>query len=155
MSDQKLIPPFDLEAAQAKVRAAEDLWNQQVPQQIAQAYTQDSRWRNRSHFLQGHSAIIHFLMQKWEQEKSYKLIKELWSFQDHRIAVRFAYEWHDVNGRWWRSYGNENWQFNAEGLMEERHASINDVSIESRDRLFLWQGHVRPSDHPGLTDLGL
>lgn len=149
-------PPFTRETALEKVRRAEDAWNGRDPHHVALAYTPDSRWRNRSEFLQGRGAIIAFLTRKWAQEHEYRLIKELWAFQDDRIAVRFAYEWRDDAGAWRRAYGNENWAFDAQGLMRERHASINDVSISEAERLFRWdRSGVRPIDHPGLTALGL
>jgi len=139
-----------------KVRAAEDGWNGRDPARVATAYTPDSVWRNRDVFLTGRAAIEAFLADKWTREQEYRLIKELWAFTNDRIAVRFAYEWQDGAGRWFRSYGNENWAFDADGLMRERHASINDVAIAPGDRLFHWdRTGVRPADHPGLTDLGL
>jgi len=149
------LPPFTAETAVAKVRAAEDAWNRQDPVQISLAYTADSRWRNRSEFLVGRLAIQDFLTRKWRLEREYRLIKELWAFGGDRLAVRFAYESHDGEGRWTRSYGNENWKFDADGLMAERHASINDVSILDHERLFHWPDGPRPHDHPGLSDLGL
>ena len=150
------LPPFTLETARQKVRAAEDGWNGRNPERVALAYTEDSVWRNRSVFLQGRPAIVTFLTAKWNQEQEYRLIKELWAFTDNRIAVRFAYEYHDEAGNWFRAYGNENWEFDALGLMRSRHASINDLAITANDRLFHWdQGAPRPLDHAGLTDLGL
>jgi nuclear transport factor 2 (NTF2) superfamily protein len=150
------LPPFTAETAARKVRAAEDGWNGRDPEKVSLAYTPDSRWRNRSDFLRGREDIVRFLADKWERELEYRLVKELWAFTDDRIAVRFAYEWHDASGSWFRSYGNENWAFDADGLMAERHASINDVPIEEADRLFRWDRSApRPSDHPGLTELGL
>ncbi|WP_454252427.1 nuclear transport factor 2 family protein [Pseudomonas sp. Marseille-Q7302] len=149
------VPPFTLESARQKVRAAEDGWNSRDPAKVALAYTVDSRWRNRSEFLQGRAAIEAFLTRKWQREHDYRLIKELWAHDRARIAVRFAYEWQDENGQWYRSYGNENWQFNDQGLMAERHASINDLPISETERLFLWPQGRRPDDHPGLSDLGL
>jgi nuclear transport factor 2 (NTF2) superfamily protein len=148
-------PPFDLASATQKVRLAEDGWNTRDPDRVAQAYTVDSRWRNRSEFPQGREQIRAFLMRKWAREHEYRLIKELWAFQDNRIAVRFAYEWHDDSGQWFRSYGNENWEFDAQGLMQTRHASINDLPIQISERLFHWPQGRRPDDHPGLSDLGL
>jgi nuclear transport factor 2 (NTF2) superfamily protein len=149
-------PPFTLETAIEKIRKAEDGWNSRDPARVALAYTTDSRWRNRSEFLTGRPAIIKFLTTKWEQEHEYRLIKELWAFTDDRIAVRFAYEWHDTNETWFRSYGNENWLFDENGLMCERHASINDVPIQIGDRKFFWdRSGPRPKDHPGLSDLQL
>jgi uncharacterized protein len=149
-------PPFNRETAIQKVRAAEDAWNGQNPQAVSLAYTPDSRWRNRNEIFSGRSAIVEFLTRKWQAEHEYRLIKELWAFTDVRIAVRFAYEWHDADGNWFRSYGNENWQFNANGLMEARHASINDIAIRENARLFHWNiGTRRPEDHPGLSDYNL
>jgi nuclear transport factor 2 (NTF2) superfamily protein len=149
------LPPFTAETAAQKVRAAEDAWNRRDPETVALAYTPDSRWRNRSEFLNGRTEIVAFLERKWAKELEYRLIKELWAFDGDRIAVRFAYEWHDAGGQWWRSYGNENWQFDAEGLMAVRHASINDLAIAEADRLYHWRQGPRPADHPGLSDLGL
>ncbi|MGW1177733.1 nuclear transport factor 2 family protein [Kitasatospora sp. NPDC002543] len=149
------LPPFTAETARRKVRAAEDAWNTRDPQRVALAYTPDSRWRNRSEFLVGRERIAGFLTRKWQRELDYRLIKELWAFDGERIAVRFAYEWHDDAGRWHRSYGNENWEFDRNGLMARRHASINDLPIAPGDRLFHWPLGRRPDDHPGLTELGL
>lgn len=152
------LPPFDPETAAQKVRLAEDGWNSRDPARVALAYTPDSRWRNRSEFLQGRAAIEAFLMRKWQRENDYRLIKELWTFGGNRIAVRFAYEWHDDDGQWFRSYGNENWQFDADGLMEVRIASINDLAIADAERKFHWprdNAGRRPDDHLGLSDLGL
>ena len=148
-------PPFTEETAKAKIRAAEDGWNGRDSAKVALAYTPDSRWRNRSEFFNGRAKIESFLTRKWEKELDYRLIKELWAFIDNRIAVRFAYEWHDKNGNWFRSYGNENWEFDAEGYMTVRHASINDVPITEEERLFRWPQGRRPDGHPGLSDLGL
>jgi uncharacterized protein len=150
------LPPFTRDDAVTKVRAAEDGWNTRDPERVALAYTVDSRWRNRSEFLVGRPAIVEFLTRKWERELDYRLIKELWVHGSDRIAVRFAYEWHDADGAWFRSYGNENWQFAENGLMSRRHASINDVTITESDRLFRWD-HTgpRPADHPSLSDLDL
>jgi nuclear transport factor 2 (NTF2) superfamily protein len=149
-------PPFTLETATLKVRRAEDAWNTCDPAKVALAYTPESRWRNRSEFLQGRPAIIAFLTRKWQQEAEYRLIKELWAFTGDRIAVRFAYEFHDARGAWFRAYGNENWAFDQNGLMRERHASINDVPIGTNQRKFHWdRSSPRPADHPSLTDLGL
>lgn len=148
-------PPFTEETAKTKIRAAEDGWNGRDPAKVAMAYTPDSRWRNRSEFPSGRSEIEAFLTRKWEKEREYRLIKELWAYTDNRIAVRFAYEWHDTNGNWFRSYGNENWEFDNEGYMTVRHASINDVPITEEERLFRWPQGRRPNDHPGLSDLGL
>lgn len=149
------IPPFTLESAQQKVRAAEDGWNSRDPAKVALAYTVDSRWRNRADFLQGRVAIEAFLTRKWQREHEYRLIKELWAHDGARIAVRFAYEWRDEDGQWYRAYGNENWHFDDQGLMAERHASINDLPITAAERLFHWPQGRRPDDHPGLSDLGL
>ncbi|MDR6678510.1 nuclear transport factor 2 family protein [Pseudomonas oryzihabitans] len=149
------LPPFTLETARQKVRAAEDGWNGRDPAKVALAYTADSRWRNRAEFFQGRAAIEAFLTRKWQREQEYRLIKELWAHDEARIAVRFAYEWHDENGQWYRSYGNENWYFNDQGLMAERHASINDLPISAAERLFHWPQGRRPDDHPGLSELGL
>ena len=149
------LPPFDREAAVAKVRLAEDAWNTRDPEKVAGAYTEDSRWRNRAEFLHGRAEIVAFLRRKWARELEYRLIKELWAFGADRIAVRFAYEWHDDSGSWFRSYGNENWEFDENGLMRRRHASINDLPIGETDRRYRWPQGRRPDDHPGLTDLGL
>ena len=151
----QIAPPFNLESALRKVRKAEDGWNSRNSEQVALAYTVDSKWRNRSEFPSGREQIIQFLTHKWQKELDYRLIKELWAFGDDRIAVRFAYEWHDAEGQWFRSYGNENWQFDAAGLMAVRHASINDLAIAEADRLYHWPLGPRPDDHPGLSDLGL
>ncbi len=149
-------PPFTLDTAIEKARKAEDAWNSRDPARVALAYTPDSRWRNRSEFLSGRPAIIEFLTRKWAKELDYRLIKEVWAFTDARIAVRFAYEWHNENGEWFRSYGNENWAFDENGLMLERQASINDVAITHSERKFLWDiANARPVGHPGLSDLGL
>jgi uncharacterized protein len=150
------LPPFSREDAVLKVRRAEDAWNTREPERVALAYTPDSRWRNRSEIFQGRAAIVEFLTRKWAKELDYRLIKEMWAYGDDRIAVRFAYEWHDHEGRWFRSYGNENWQFDANGLMERRHASINDIAIDEAERKFHWDhAEPRPQDHPGLSDLDL
>ena len=149
------LPPFNRETAITKVRAAEDAWNTHNPQRVSLAYTIDSRWRNRSEFPRGREEIVAFLTRKWQRELEYRLIKELWAFDGARIAVRFAYECHDAAGQWWRSYGNENWEFDENGLMRVRHASINDLAIAESERLFYWPLGRRPDDHPGLTDLGL
>lgn len=148
-------PPFTPESARQKVRRAEDAWNSRDPEQVLPVYTPDCRWRNRAEFLQGHAQIGQFLQRKWVTELDYRLIKELWAHSEDRIAVRFAYEWHDDNGQWYRSYGNENWQFTAEGLMHTRIASINDLPIQPAERLFHWPLGRRPDEHPGLTALGL
>ena len=157
MSEQRPpLPPFTHDTAVQKVRAAEDGWNTRDPARVALAYTPDSAWRNRCEFFTGRPAIIEFLTRKWNHEHEYRLIKELWSFTDNRIAVRFAYEFHDDAGAWFRAYGNENWEFDANGLMRTRHASINDVPITNAARLFHWnRSGPRPADHPALTDLGL
>jgi uncharacterized protein len=150
-----LVLPFTREAAILKVRAAEDNWNSRNPEQVSHGYTVDSRWRNRSEFLTGRTEIIAFLTRKWAAERDYRLIKEFWAFGENRIAVRFAYESHDAAGQWYRSYGNENWEFDVAGLMKHRHASINDLPIKEQERLFHWPLGRRPDDHPGLTELGL
>ncbi|MEU5776426.1 nuclear transport factor 2 family protein [Streptomyces venezuelae] len=149
------VPPFTRETAVEKVRLAEDGWNSRDPRKVALAYSEDSRWRNRAEFVTGRDAIVGFLSRKWDRELDYRLIKELWAHDGHRIAVRFAYEWHDDSGHWYRSYGNENWEFDEYGLMHTRHACINDVPIQESDRLYHWPLGRRPDDHPGLTDLGL
>jgi nuclear transport factor 2 (NTF2) superfamily protein len=149
------LPPFTHETAVQKVRLAEDGWNSRGPEKVALAYTIDSRWRNRAEFIQGRDQIVAFLTRKWNKELDYRLIKELWAFTENRIAVRFAYEWRDDSGNWFRSYGNENWEFDAEGLMQHRLASINDLPIHSEERKYHWPLGRRPDDHPGLSDLGL
>jgi uncharacterized protein len=149
------LPPFTAETAAQKARMAEDAWNSKDPARVALAYTVDSHWRNRSEFLQGRAAIEAFLHRKWRKELDYRLIKEVWAFAGNRIAVRFAYEWHDEAGQWYRSYGNENWEFDADGLMQRRIASINDLAITPQERLFHWPSGRRPDDHPGLSALGL
>lgn len=149
------LPPFTFASAVQKVRAAEDGWNSRDPHKVSLAYTADSVWRNRSDFVQGREAIVEFLTRKWRREQEYRLIKEIWAQGDNRIAVRFAYEWHDDSGNWFRSYGNENWEFDDNGLMRERHASINDLPITESERLFHWPQGRRPDDHPGLSELGL
>jgi len=154
--DRPPLPPFTLESARQKVRGAEDGWNSCDPERVSLAYSEDSIWRNRSEFLRGRSAIVAFLTRKWNRELDYRLIKELWAFTDNRIAVRFAYEYRDDAGNWFRAYGNENWEFDAHGLMRFRHASINDLPIKADARLFNWdRSRSRPVDHPSLTDLGL
>jgi hypothetical protein len=150
-----LVPPFTHEIAVQKVRLAEDGWNSRDPERVSLAYTVDSRWRNRSEFVHGREQIVEFLGRKWGRELEYRLIKELWAFGGDRIAVRFAYESHDVEGDWFRSYGNENWEFDEKGLMKVRHACINDLPIKESERLFHWPIGRRPDDHPGLSDLGL
>ncbi|GAB2181096.1 nuclear transport factor 2 family protein [Denitratisoma sp. agr-D3] len=149
------VPPFTRETAIQKVRMAEDGWNSRDPQRVSLVYTEDSQWRNRAEFPRGRAEIVQFLSRKWARELDYRLIKELWAFEDNRIAVRFAYEWHDDSGQWYRSYGNENWEFNAQGLMQRRFASINDMPIKESERKFFWPLGTRPADHPGLSDLGL
>ena len=148
-------PPFSVDTAIEKVRKAEDAWNTRQPQTVALAYTEDSVWRNRAEFLSGRAEIVDFLTRKWNRELDYRLIKELWTFRDNRIAVRFAYEWHDDSGNWFRSYGNENWEFAENGLMRRRIASINDLPIGENDRKYRWPLGPRPHDHPSLRDLGL
>ena len=148
------LPPFTPESAIQKVRLAEDAWNSRDPEKVALAYTLDSRWRNRAEFIKGRKEIIAFLTRKWTRELDYRLIKELWAFTGSRIAVRFGYEWHDDSGHWYRSYGNENWEFNADGLMSSRFASVNDLPILASDRKYHWPLGRRPDDHPGLSDLG-
>jgi nuclear transport factor 2 (NTF2) superfamily protein len=148
------LPPFTLETAIQKVRAAEDGWNSRNPEQVSLAYSAQSRWRNRSEFVVGREQIVSFLQRKWARELDYRLIKELWAFQDNRIAVRFAYEWHDDAGHWFRSFGNENWEFDEHGLMTARHASINDLPIREEDRKFHWPLGRRPDDHLGLSSFG-
>ncbi|HEV7180478.1 MAG TPA: nuclear transport factor 2 family protein [Candidatus Baltobacteraceae bacterium] len=157
MSDTRPpVPPFTLETARAKVRLAEDGWNSCDPARVALAYTEDSTWRNRAEFVHGRAEIIAFLKRKWSRELEYRLIKELWAFGGNRIAVRFAYESHDDSGNWFRSYGNENWEFNEHGLMGVRYASINDLAIKESERKYHWdRSGPRPADHPGLSDLGL
>ena len=155
MTDRPPLPPFTAETAAQKVQAAEDAWNTREPERVAGAYTEDSVWRNRDQFVTGRADIIAFLTRKWERELEYALRKSLWSFHDNRIAVRFAYEWHDDSGNWFRAYGNENWEFDGNGLMRRRIASINDLPIRDGDRLFHWPAGRRPDDHPGLSDLGL
>lgn len=150
------LPPFTFETAGKKVRAAEDGWNTRDPERVALAYTEDTVWRNRSEFVHGRAEVVQFLTRKWAKELDYRLIKELWAWHDNRIAVRFAYEWHDDSGSWFRAYGNENWEFDGNGLMRLRHASINDLPIAPSERKFHWDRSApRPTDHPSLTDLGL
>ena len=148
-------PPFTRETAIQKIRMAEDGWNSRDSQRVSMVYTQDSQWRNRAEFPKGRAQIVEFLTRKWAKELDYRLIKELWAFTDNRIAVRFAYEWHDETGNWFRSYGNENWQFDANGLMELRYASINDLPIKESERKFFWSLGRRPDDHASLSELGL
>ena len=149
------LPPFTRETAAQKVRMAEDGWNSRDPERVSLAYTIDSTWRNRAEFLTGRPAIVAFLTRKWARELDYRLIKELWAFDEARIAVRFAYEWHDDSGSWFRSYGNENWEFDGDGLMRRRIASINDLPIKEAERKYRWPLGRRPDDHSGLSDLGL
>lgn len=151
----QLIPPFTRETAILKIRAVEDNWNSRDPARVAKGYTMDCYWRNRSEFLHGRSEVTEFLIRKWSEELEYRLIKELWVFEGNRIAVRFAYESHDKTGQWHRAYGNENWEFDAAGLSRLRYASINDLAIQEKDRLFHWPLGRRPDEHPGLTELGL
>ena len=148
-------PPFTRDTAIVKVRMAEDAWNSRDPHRVSLAYTEDSRWRNRAEFINGRAEIVAFLTRKWHKELDYRLIKEMWAFGDNRIAVRFAYEWHDDSGSWFRSYGNENWDFDAEGVMRRRFASINDLPIDEADRKYHWPLGRRPDDHSGLSDLDL
>ncbi len=155
MTTRPPLPPFTRETAIQKVLMAEDAWNSRDPERVSLAYTSDSRWRNRAEFPIGRDQIVAFLKRKWARELDYRLIKELWTFADDRIAVRFAYEWHDDSGQWFRSYGNENWEFDENGLMRQRLASINDLPIAPSDRQFHWPLGPRPKDHPGLSDFGL
>ena len=155
MNQRPPLPPFSYQDAVTKARKAEDAWNNKNPEAVSLAYTEDSQWRNRNQFISGRAQIIEFLTNKWATELDYRLIKEVWAYTEDKIAVRFAYEWHDSNDQWYRSYGNENWRFDENGLMAERHASINDVKIEAAERKFLWSGNVRPDDFPELTELGL
>jgi uncharacterized protein len=149
------VPPFTRESATLKVRLAEDAWNSRDPHRVSLAYAEDSRWRNRSEFIKGRAEIVGFLTRKWAKELDYRLIKEMWTFGDNRIAVRFAYEWHDESGNWYRSYGNENWEFNAAGEMQRRLASINDLPISEADRKYRWPLGRRPDEYPSLSDLEL
>jgi nuclear transport factor 2 (NTF2) superfamily protein len=156
MTEQRLpLPPFTEETAKQKVQAAEDGWNNRNPEKVSMAYTQDSQWRNRDEFLNGRDEIVKFLTNKWAKEQDYRLIKELWAYTENRIAVRFAYEWQDDTGQWFRSYGNENWEFDENGLMRVRRASINDLAIAESDRKFHWELGPRPEGHAGLTELGM
>jgi hypothetical protein len=156
MTDTRpLLPPYTAETAAQKVRLAEDAWNSRDPEKVSLAYTPDSKWRNRAEFVTGRAEIVQFLQRKWAREMDYRLIKELWAFTEHRIAVRFAYEWHDDAGNWFRSYGNENWEFDDSGLMHRRIASINDLPISEAQRLYHWKLGRRPDGHQGLTELGL
>ena len=149
------LPPFTRETAIQKIRMAEDGWNSRDPQRVSLVYTEDSLWRNRAEFISGRAEIVQFLTRKWSSELDYRLIKELWAFDGNRIAVRFAYEWSDDSGNWFRSYGNENWEFNEQGLMQKRYASINDLPIKETDRKFRWALGRRPDEHPGLSEVGL
>ena len=153
--DRPPLPPFTAETAAEKARGAEDAWNSRDPARVSQAYTIDSQWRNRAEFLDGRDAIVAFLTRKWQRELDYRLIKEVWGFHENRIAVRFQYESHDANGQWWRSYGNEQWEFDENGLMRRREASINDVRIAEQERRFHWELGPRPAGHPGLSELGM
>ena len=155
METKPPLPPFNAQTAAQKVRMAEDAWNTRDPDKVVLVYTEDTRWRNRAEFFSGRAAIVQFLTRKWAKELDYRLIKEVWACEGNRIAVRFAYEWHDDSSHWFRSYGNENWEFDELGLMRRRHASINDVVIAEADRKFRWPLGRRPDDHPGLSDLGL
>ena len=155
MEQRPPLPPFTLETAIRKVRMAEDAWNSRDPDRVVGVYTEDTVWRNRAEFPRGRAEVQAFLKRKWARELDYRLIKELWAFSGERIAVRFAYEWHDDSGQWYRSYGNENWEFNADGYMQRRFASINDLPIDGADRKFHWPLGRRPDDHPSLSDLGL
>jgi nuclear transport factor 2 (NTF2) superfamily protein len=155
MDTRPPLPPFTADTARVKVRLAEDAWNTRDPDRVVQVYTEDTRWRNRAEFPVGREEVRGFLRRKWNKELDYRLIKELWAFDGERIAVRFAYEWHDDSGHWFRSYGNENWRFNAQGLMTHRYASINDMPISENNRLYRWPLGRRPDEHPGLSDLGL
>ena len=155
MDPKPPVPPFSSESAVQKVRLAEDAWNSRDPDRVSLVYTEETAWRNRSEFVVGRDQVRNFLQRKWAKELDYRLIKELWAFAGNRLAVRFAYEWHDDAGNWYRSYGNENWEFNEHGYMERRIASINDLAINESERKFLWPLGRRPDDHPGLTELGL
>ncbi|TRY28785.1 DUF1348 family protein [Aliiglaciecola sp. M165] len=155
MNTKPPVPPFDQQSAKLKVRLAEDGWNSRNPEKVSKAYTLDTKWRNRIQFVNNRQQAKAFLQQKWEKEHQYRLIKELWAHTDNRIAVRYAYEWHDDDGNWYRSYGNENWEFDENGLMKNRHASINDLPINKKDRKFFWPLGSRPEDHPSLSDLGM
>jgi len=155
MQTKPPVPPFTLESATLKVRAAEDTWNTRDPERVSLAYTEDSQWRNRAEFLTGREVIKDFLKRKWAKELDYRLIKELWAFSSDRIAVRFAYEWHDESGNWFRAYGNENWEFDQNGFMGRRIASINDLSILESERKYFWTLGIRPQEHPSLSELGL
>ena len=155
MNPRPPLPPFTDETARQKIQAAEDAWNSRDPERVSLAYTEDTEWRNRTEFVNGRAEVVAFLRGKWARELDYRLRKELWAFHGNRIAVRFEYEFHDASGQWWRAYGNENWEFDENGLMRRRFASINDLPIRDADRLFHWPLGRRPDDHPGLSDLGL
>jgi uncharacterized protein len=155
MASRPPLPPFDVDGATLKVRMAEDAWNTRDPDRVVGVYTLDTQWRNRAEFPRGRDEVRAFLVRKWARELDYRLIKELWACAEDRIAVRFAYEWHDDSGQWYRSYGNENWEFTGEGLMRRRYASINDLPIKAEQRLFFWPLGRRPDEHPGLSELGL
>ncbi|GGA99790.1 nuclear transport factor 2 family protein [Agarivorans gilvus] len=155
MQQRHPLPPFNAETAAQKVRLAEDAWNSRQAEKVAAAYSPDSQWRNRASFINGREQITAFLSAKWDKEQQYRLIKELWAYSDNRIAVRFAYEWQDQAGQWYRAYGNENWEFDENGLMRSRYASINDLPISPEQRLFHWPQGRRPDEHPSLSDLGL
>ena len=155
MENRPPLPPFTLESATLKVRLAEDGWNSRDPEAVSMAYTADTKWRNRSTFVDGREEVVRFLTEKWAKEHEYRLVKELWAFTENRIAVRYAYEYHDDSGQWYRAYGNENWEFGPDGLMKNRHASINDLPIDESQRLFRWEQGRRPDDHPSLSDMGL
>ncbi len=155
MTERPPLPPFTIETATRKVRLAENAWNSRDPEKVALAYTEDSRWRNRAEFIQGREEIVIFLKRKWARELDYRLVKELWGFRENRMAVRFKYEWHDDSGNWYRSHGNELWEFDGHGLMRRREASINDTPILESERKFRWDQGPRPEDHPGLAALGL
>jgi len=155
MEQKPPLPPFDEASAIQKIRMAEDAWNTRDPARVVLVYTEDTRWRNRAEFPVGREQVHEFLDRKWKRELEYRLIKELWAYKENRIAVRFAYEWHNTEDQWFRSYGNENWEFNADGFMAFRHASINDLAIARSDRKFFWPLGRRPDNHPGLTELGL
>ncbi len=155
MQTKPPLPPFTEQSAIQKIRMAEDAWNSRDPERVSLVYTQDTYWRNRAEFVHGRQQVQEFLTRKWAKELDYRLIKELWAYSDNHIAVRFAYEWHDDSSQWYRSYGNENWEFNEAGLMQRRFACINDLPVSETDRLFHWPLGTRPEDHPSLTDLGL
>lgn len=155
MNSRPPLPPFDKKSATLKVRLAENGWNSRHPENVSMAYTQDTKWRNRVTFVNDRQQAKDFLAAKWEKEHQYRLIKELWAYSENRIAVRYAYEWHDDKGNWFRSYGNENWEFDENGLMKNRFASINDLPIDEQDRKFHWPLGIRPDDHPSLSELGL